>query len=110
VPTLRTLFGAKQRPGRTGTGEPSLRLAAVIETPRWDLTLFTVHFGLLTSKGYTKAEHVLRFEAVAHNTNQLGVGRILDRFGDIVEPRPPTVESRTRTGETPGEIRNVPPG
>jgi hypothetical protein len=28
---------------------------------------------------------VLRFEAIAHNTNQLGVGRILDRFGDIVE-------------------------
>jgi hypothetical protein len=85
VPILRTLFGAKQRPGRNGTGEPTLRLAAVIETPRWDLTLFKVHFGLLTLKGYTKGEHVLRFEAVAHNTKQLGVGRILDRFGDIVD-------------------------
>ena len=56
VPTLRTLFGAKRRPGRTGTPDLSLRLAAMIETPRWDLTLFKVHFGLLTLKGYTKGE------------------------------------------------------
>ena len=40
VPTLRTLFGAKQRPGRNGSSEPSLQLAAMIETPRYDLTLF----------------------------------------------------------------------
>jgi hypothetical protein len=34
--------------------------AVVIETPRWDPTLFKVHFGLVTLKGYTKGEHVLR--------------------------------------------------
>jgi hypothetical protein len=84
VPTLRTLFGAKQRPSRTGSSEPSLQLAAMIETPRYDLTMFTVHFGLLTLKGYTKGEHVLRFEAITHNTKQLRCGRVLDRFGEIV--------------------------
>jgi hypothetical protein len=63
VPTLRTLFGAKQRP-RRGGADLSPRLAAMIETPRWDLTRFKVHFGRLTLKGYTKGEHVLRFEAV----------------------------------------------
>ena len=84
VPTLRTLFGAKQRPGRNGTPDPSPRLAVMIEKPRWDLTLFKVHFGLLTLKGYTKGEHVLRFEAVVHNTKQLRCGRVLDRFGEIV--------------------------
>jgi len=26
----------------------------VLETPAWDLTVFKVHFGLLTLKGYTK--------------------------------------------------------
>ncbi|MGH3593294.1 MAG: hypothetical protein ACRDRF_19960, partial [Pseudonocardiaceae bacterium] len=83
VPTLRTLFGAKQRPGRNGTPDPSPRLAVMIEKPRWDLTLFKVHFGLLTLKGYTKGEHVLRFEAVVHNTKQLRCGRVLDRFGEI---------------------------
>ena len=51
VPILRTLFGAKQRPARTGTADLSLQLAAVIETPRYDLTLFKLHFGNLTLKG-----------------------------------------------------------
>jgi hypothetical protein len=55
VPILRTLFGAKQRPARTGTPDLSLHLAAVIETPRYDLTLFKLHFGNLTLKAYTKA-------------------------------------------------------
>jgi hypothetical protein len=82
VPTVRTLFGAKSRPHRTRTREP--RVEAVIETPRYDLTLFKVHFGLLTAKGYTKGEHVLRFETIAHNTRQLHCGRVLDRFPDIV--------------------------
>ena len=84
VPILRTLFGAKQRPGRHGTGDLSLRLAAVIETPRFDLTLFKLHFGNLTLKAYTKGEHVLRFEAVVHNTRALRCGRVLDNFPIII--------------------------
>jgi hypothetical protein len=84
VPMLRTLFGAKKRPGLGGTPDLSPRLAVVIETPRWDLTLFKVHFGLLTLKGYTKGEHVLRFEAVTHNTKQLGCGRAIEKFPQIV--------------------------
>ena len=82
VPTVRTLFGAKSRPHRSGTHDPIV--ATMIETPRYDLTLFKVHFGLLTAKGYTKGEHVLRFEAIAHNTKQLRCGRALDKFGVIV--------------------------
>ena len=83
VPTLRTMFGTKQRP-RIKTRDLSPRLGIVIETPRHDLTLFKVHFGLLTLKGYTKGEHVLRFEAIVHNTRTLGVGRVLERFPEIV--------------------------
>jgi hypothetical protein len=83
VPTLRTLFGAKQRPGRHGSSELSLQLAAMIETPRYDLTMFKVHFGLLTLKAYTKGEHVLRFEAITHNTKQLRCGRVLEKFPEI---------------------------
>ncbi len=30
-------------------------------------------------------EHVLRFEAITHNTKQLRCGRVLDRFGDIIQ-------------------------
>ena len=84
MPTLRTLFGAKQRPGRNGTREPSPDLAAMIERHRYDLTIFKVHFGLLTVKAYTKGEHVLRFEAITHNTKALGCGRVLEKFPDIV--------------------------
>lgn len=56
----------------------------MIERPRWDLTIFKVHFGLLTLKGYTKGEHVLRFEAIVHNTRALHCGRVLEKFGEIV--------------------------
>ena len=83
VPKVRTMFGQKKRPHHKG-GDLSSRQAAVIEKPRWDLTIFKVHFGLLTLKAYSKGEHVLRFEAVVHNTRQLGVGRVLERFPDIV--------------------------
>jgi hypothetical protein len=52
VPTGRTLVGAKSRPHRRGIHDRIV--ATMIETPRDDLTLFKVHFGLLTAKGYTK--------------------------------------------------------
>lgn len=83
VPRLRTLFGVGQRPRNRG-GDLSPRQAVVIERPRWNLTLFKVHFGLLTLKGYTKGEHVLRFEAIVHNTRALHTGRVLEKFPDIV--------------------------
>ncbi len=83
VPRLRTLFGVGQRPRHHGM-ELSPREAVVIERPRWNLTLFKVHFGLLTLKGYTKGEHVLRFEAIVHNTRALRIGRVLDKFPEIV--------------------------
>ena len=82
VPRLRTLFGARRRPA--GTGEPSMKLATTLERPAWDLTIFKAHFGLLTVKAYSKGERVLRLEAITHNTKALGVGRVLDKFGDIV--------------------------
>ena len=82
VPALRTLFGVKQRPAGTG--------AAIAETrsrdreTSYDLTLFKVHFGLLTLKGYTKGERVLRFEAIVHNTKTLKTGRALEKFPEII--------------------------
>jgi hypothetical protein len=83
VPTLRTLFGAKARPHHDrATGPPTL--AVVLEKPRWDLTWFKVHFGLLTLKAYTKGEHVLRVEATVHNTRELGCGRVLEQFPEII--------------------------
>ena len=97
VPMLRTLFGAKHRPGRNGTPDLSRQLTTVIETPRYDLILFKVHFGNLTLKAYTKGEHLLRFEAVVHNTKQLRCGRVLDRFPEITTQLAGMVDRFTTT-------------
>jgi hypothetical protein len=79
---VRTIFGAKHRPHRSRSDPTAIE--AVIETPRYDLTWFKVTFGRLAVKAYTKGEHVLRFEAITHNTRELKVGRLLDRFPTIV--------------------------
>jgi hypothetical protein len=84
VPRLRTLFGVGHRPHRSPGADLSPRQAVVIERPRWNLTLFKVHFGLFTLKGYTKGERVLRFEAIVHNTRALRTGRGLEKFPEIV--------------------------
>jgi hypothetical protein len=47
------------------------RVEAVVEAPAYDLTIFKVHFGNLTLKAYTNRAHVLRFEAIVHNTKDL---------------------------------------
>ena len=84
LPTVRTLFGSRHRPHHTPGYQLSPRQSIVIEKPRWNLTIFKVHFGLLTLKAYTKGERVLRFEAIVHNTKQLGCGRTLDKFAHII--------------------------
>ena len=82
VKRLKTIFGRKGRPHRDRKVTP--RLEAVIETPAYDLTIFKLHFGKLTLKVYTQGECVLRFEAIVHNTKELGCGRLLERFPNIV--------------------------
>ena len=82
VPQLRTLFGAKRRPRAHGKHRP--RLAVVLETPTYDLTVFKLHFGKLTLKAYTKGERLLRFEVVIHNVRDLDCGRVVERFPHIV--------------------------
>jgi hypothetical protein len=83
VPAVRTIFGAKTRPHHDRVGASAIE--AVLETPRYDLTWFKVTFGRLAVKAYTKGEHVLRFEATAHNTKDLRVGRVLEKFPAVVD-------------------------
>jgi hypothetical protein len=84
VPQLRRLFGARKRPHHRDRRTAPPQLAVVLETPEYDLTVFKVHFGNLTLKAYTKGERVLRFEAIVHNTRDLGCGRVVARFPKIV--------------------------
>jgi hypothetical protein len=83
IPTLRTVFGLKNRPHSNRTAGPPAQ-EAVIEKSRYGLTWFRVRFGLLQLKAYTKGEHVLRFEATVHNTRELRCRRGLDNFPQII--------------------------
>jgi hypothetical protein len=83
VKTLKTIFGAKQRPSRLRSKDDP-RCEVVVERPRYDLTVFKVHFGKITAKCYTKGEHVLRIEIIVHNTKALRCGKLLLKFSEIV--------------------------
>jgi hypothetical protein len=83
IPTLRTLFGLKNRPhSNRAAGPPAQEI--VIENSQYGLTWFRIRFGLLQLKAYTKGEHVLRFEATVHNTRELRCRRSLDNFPEII--------------------------
>jgi hypothetical protein len=83
IPTLRTLFGLKNRPHHNRAAGPPAQ-EAVIEKSQYGLTWFRVRFGLLQLKAYTKGEHVLRFEATVHNTRELRCRRSLEHFPEII--------------------------
>jgi hypothetical protein len=83
VKRLKTIFGAKRRPFRQ-QGNPPPRLEIVTERPRYNLTIFKIHFGKLTLKLYTKGANVLRAEVIVHNTKALGLQRALPNFPQIL--------------------------
>jgi hypothetical protein len=83
IPTLRVLFGLKNRPHRNrAAGPPAQEI--VIEKPQYGLAWFRIRFGLLQLKAYTKGEHVLRLEATVHNTKELRCRRSLENFPQII--------------------------
>jgi hypothetical protein len=83
IPTLRILFGLKNRPhSNRAAGPPAQEI--VIEKPQYGLAWFRIRFGLLQLKAYTKGEHVLRLEATVHNTKELRCRRSLDNFPEII--------------------------
>lgn len=81
LPMIRTVFGSQSR--SRNRSHPS-RCEVVVERPRYEMTIFKVHFGRLTLKAYTKGERVLRIEAVAHNASDLRCGRVLEKFPEMV--------------------------
>jgi len=85
IGTVKTIIGKKRRPHHKHStfGKPP-RVEVVVEKPAYDLTIFKLHCGKLTVKMYSKGEHVLRIEAIAHNTSALQCGRGIERFPAIV--------------------------
>jgi hypothetical protein len=83
IPTLRILFGLKNRPhSNRAAGPPAQEI--VTGKPQYGLAWFRIRFGLLQLKAYTKGEHVLRLEATVHNTKELRCRRSLDNFPEII--------------------------
>jgi len=83
VPELRTIFGRKHRPHGDG-GDRATQIAAHVETPVYDLTVFKLHFGKLTLQTYTKGARVLRFQALVQHAATLDLGPVLSCFPDLV--------------------------
>ena len=82
--TVRTILGYRRRPKYRKRKSKSAEWEVAVERPAYDLTIFKLHCGKLTLKIYTKGERVLRMEAIAHNTQELGCGRSLEKFPRIV--------------------------
>ena len=84
IPQIKTILGRTQRPRRRKANKSAVHEEIVVETPKHNMTVFRVHFGGLTLKGYTKGERTLRFEATVHNARDLSCGRVLEKFPVIV--------------------------
>jgi hypothetical protein len=84
VPTIKTIFGYRHRPKYRTRRNRSAEWQVTLERPTYDLTIFKLNCGSLTLKIYTKGERALRIEAIAHNTRQLGCGRELEKFPEII--------------------------
>ncbi len=83
VPTVRTIFGAKNRPHRNRTS--TWRVEAVVATPRYDLTVFKAPLREPDIEGVHQRRPRPAFaRPLVHNTKDLGCGRVLDRFCEIV--------------------------
>lgn len=84
IGAIKTIIGRKHRPHCKDRVNKSQRIEVMVENPVYDLTIFKFHCGKLTVKMYSKGEHVLRVEAIAHNTAALRCGRRIDCFPKIV--------------------------
>nr|VFJ70137.1 MAG: hypothetical protein BECKDK2373B_GA0170837_12681 [Candidatus Kentron sp. DK] len=79
VPKLRTIFGYRHRPHQRHKNKKP-RISRVLDTSTHDLTVFKVHFGLLTLKIYDKGGRILRIEVIAHNVKWLRCGKVIEKL------------------------------
>jgi len=82
--TVKTILGYKRRPKYRSRKKRAAEWEVAVERPTYDLTIFKLHCGGLTLKIYSKGERALRIEVIVHNTRELGCGRALENFPEIV--------------------------
>ena len=85
IRSLKTIFGVERRPCFKGPHGKPPRIELSVERPAYNLTVFKIHFGLLTVKMYSKGERVLRIETIIHNARRMACGYQIDKFPAIVE-------------------------
>lgn len=85
IPIVRTIFGNRKRPLHQSLQTKKGRYQVTVERPVYNMTVFKVHYGLLTAKMYSKGERVLRIEVIAHNCKALHYGIGLDKYPKIIE-------------------------
>lgn len=85
IRTVRTIFGNRNRGPKKSLNAKKGRYQVTVERPVYNMTVFKVHYGLLTAKMYSKGERVLRIEVVAHSCKALHYGVGLDKFPTIVQ-------------------------
>ena len=75
IPALRTLFGARRRPGKYGTA-PSPRVGVALETPAWDLTVFKAPLRAADTQGLhqRRARPAVRSDQLQHQAAGLPPG------------------------------------
>src|SRR6516164_8495370 len=81
---VKTILGYKRRPKYRSRKTRAAEWEVAVERPTYDLTIFKLHCSGLTLKIYSKGERVLRIEVIVHNTRELGCGRALENFPEIV--------------------------
>ena len=81
---VKTILGYKRRPKYRSRKTRAAEWEVAVERPTYDLTIFKLHCSGFTLKIYSKGERVLRIEVIVHNTRELGCGRALENFPEIV--------------------------
>ena len=82
--SLKTIFGVMRRPTFKGPRGQPPRIELSVERPAYNLTVFNIHFGLLTVKMYSKGERALRIETIIHNARRMACGCGIGKFPAIV--------------------------
>jgi len=85
IAKITKIFGRKARTSVNRLKKKIPREEVVFEKPAYDLTVFKIHFGMMTIKLYTKGESVLRSEVIINNMRCITqLRRSLEYFPEIV--------------------------
>lgn len=85
IKRVMKIFGRHARRFQIQNPKTIGREQVILERPAYDLTVFKLHFGGVTLKMYTKGERVLRTEVMVEQIKRLRCGRMIDRFGDMIQ-------------------------